>query len=222
MTGTMDPFVPPDPAAQHYHTRVSSPIGQLLLIGRADALTGLYMLGGPHGSAAQVPPGARRDAGVFAAVTAQLDAYFGGERCEFDLPLAPAGSPFQLEVWAELTRIPYGTTISYGTQAQRLGKPLSASRAVGAANGQNPISVIVPCHRVIGDPQMTLFAGCGHCCGCTSTCTTSASGRTRSAGPRSGSPNSGRPPGGVEAARVSPPASRRCSARAEYGRSGAA
>jgi methylated-DNA-[protein]-cysteine S-methyltransferase len=163
MTGTMGtkgPFVPADPAAQHYHTRVSSPIGQLLLIGRPDALTGLYMLGGPHGSTAQVPPGARRDAGVFAAVTAQLDAYFAGERQKFDLPLAPAGSPFQLEVWAELTRIPYGTTISYGTQAQRLGKPLSASRAVGAANGQNPISVIVPCHRVIGaDGSLTGYGG---------------------------------------------------------------
>jgi methylated-DNA-[protein]-cysteine S-methyltransferase len=158
--GTRGPFVSPDPAAQHYHTQVSSPIGQLLLIGRADALTGLYMLGGPHGSTAQVPPGARRDAAVFAAVTAQLDAYFGGERQKFDLPLAPAGSPFQLEVWAELTRIPYGTTISYGTQAQRLGKPLSASRAVGAANGQNPISVIVPCHRVIGaDGSLTGYGG---------------------------------------------------------------
>ena len=158
--GPMGPFVPPDPAAQHYYTQVSSPIGQLLLIGRADALAGLYMLGGPHGSTAQLPPGARRDAGVFAAVTAQLDAYFGGERHEFDLPLSPAGSPFQLDVWAELTRIPYGTTISYGTQAQRLGKPLSASRAVGAANGQNPISVIVPCHRVIGaDGSLTGYGG---------------------------------------------------------------
>ncbi|HWG15894.1 MAG TPA: methylated-DNA--[protein]-cysteine S-methyltransferase [Streptosporangiaceae bacterium] len=159
-TASSDPFVPADPAAQHFYTRVGSPIGELLLIGREDALTGLYMLGGPHGSTAQVPPGARRDAGALAAVTAQLDAYFSGERREFDVGLAPAGSPFQLAVWAELTRIPYGTTISYGTQTTRLGKPLSASRAVGAANGQNPISVIVPCHRVIGaDGSLTGYGG---------------------------------------------------------------
>jgi methylated-DNA-[protein]-cysteine S-methyltransferase len=155
-----DPFLPPDPAAQHYYARVPSPIGQLLLIGREDALTGLYMLGGPHGSTAQVPAGARQDAGALATATAQLEAYLAGERREFDLPLAPAGSPFQRAVWAELTRIPYGTTISYGTQTQRLGKPRSAARAVGAANGQNPISVIVPCHRVIGaDGSLTGYGG---------------------------------------------------------------
>lgn len=160
MTGTPGPFVPSDPQAPHYWAQVGSPIGPLLLIGREDAVTGLYMLGGPHAGAAQAPPGARRDAGALAAVTAQLDAYFGGERREFDLSLAPAGSPFQLEVWAELTRIPYGTTISYGAQARRLGKPGSASRAVGAANGQNPISVIVPCHRVIGaDGSLTGYGG---------------------------------------------------------------
>jgi methylated-DNA-[protein]-cysteine S-methyltransferase len=154
------PFVAAEPEAQHYCTRLGSPIGELLLIGRADALTGLYMLGGPHGSTAPVPPGARRDAKVFATVAAQLEAYFGGERTEFEVPLSPAGSPFQLEVWAELTRIPYGTTRSYGEQARRLGKPLSACRAVGAANGQNPISIIVPCHRVIGaDGSLTGYGG---------------------------------------------------------------
>jgi methylated-DNA-[protein]-cysteine S-methyltransferase len=163
MNGTMDttgPFVPPDPEAQHYYDRIGSPIGPLLLTGRNDALTGLYMLAGPHGGGAPVPPGARREPAVFTAVTAQLTAYFDGQRCEFDVPLSPAGSPFQLDVWAELTRIPYGTTISYGTLARRLGKPLSASRAVGAANGQNPISVIVPCHRVIGaDGSLTGYGG---------------------------------------------------------------
>jgi methylated-DNA-[protein]-cysteine S-methyltransferase len=155
-----DPFVPPEPEAQHYYTQVGSPIGELLLIGRADALTGLYMLGGPHGSTAPVPAGARRDAKVFATVAAQLEAYFGHDLTEFDLKLSPAGSPFQLDVWAELTRIPYGETRSYGEQARRLGKPLSASRAVGAANGQNPISIIVPCHRVIGaDGSLTGYGG---------------------------------------------------------------
>ena len=162
MTG---PFLPPEPEAQQYYTRVGSPIGQLLLIGREGAtgslaLTGLYMLGGPHGSTAQVPAGAGRDPEVFASVSGQLEAYFDGERTEFEVGLSPEGSPFQLAVWAELTRIPYGSTISYGTQTQRLGKPLSSARAVGAANGQNPISVIVPCHRVIGaDGSLTGYGG---------------------------------------------------------------
>jgi methylated-DNA-[protein]-cysteine S-methyltransferase len=155
-----DPFIPPEPGAQHYYTQIGSPIGALLLIGRAEALTGLYMLGGPHGSTAVAPLGARRDEAVFATWSAQLEAYFDGERCRFDLPLSPTGSPFQLEVWAELTHIPYGTTISYGQLARRIGKPLSASRAVGAANGQNPISIIVPCHRVIGaDGSLTGYGG---------------------------------------------------------------
>ena len=155
-----DPFVTVDPDATLYYTQVPSPIGQLLLIGRDGALTGLYMLGGPHGSTAQVPAGARRDDTVLAPVTDQLHAYFEGRLTEFDFPLAPEGSEFQLAVWAELTRIPYGSTISYGTQTRRLGKPLSAARAVGAANGQNPISVIVPCHRVIGaDGSLTGYGG---------------------------------------------------------------
>ena len=160
MTAMAGPFVPADPEAQDYYERIASPIGPLLLTGRDDALTGLYMLAGPHGGSAPVPPGSRREPTAFAAVTAQLAAYFAGELTEFDVPLSPAGSPFQLDVWAELTRIPYGTTISYGTLARRLGKPLSASRAVGAANGQNPISVIVPCHRVIGaDGSLTGYGG---------------------------------------------------------------
>jgi methylated-DNA-[protein]-cysteine S-methyltransferase len=155
-----DPFVTADPGAQHYWTRVPSPIGPLLLIGRDGALTGLYMLGGPHGSTAQMPAGARRDARTLAPVSEQLDAYFEGQLTEFDVRLAPEGSEFQRAVWAELTRIPYGSTISYGTQTRRLGKPLSAARAVGAANGQNPISVIVPCHRVIGaDGGLTGYGG---------------------------------------------------------------
>jgi methylated-DNA-[protein]-cysteine S-methyltransferase len=155
-----DPFVVADPDAEPYWTQVPSPIGPLLLTGRDGALTGLYMLGGPHGSTAQVPAGARRDAQALAPVTDQLDSYFEGQLTEFDLPLAPEGSEFQRAVWAELTRIPYGSTISYGTQTRRLGKPLSSARAVGAANGQNPISVIVPCHRVIGaDGSLTGYGG---------------------------------------------------------------
>lgn len=160
MTGATGPFVPPHPEAQQYYHRIGSPIGPLLLTGQDNALTGLFMLAGPHGGSAPLPAGARREPAVFAGVTAQLEAYFERELTEFGVPLSPAGSPFQLDVWAELTRIPYGTTISYGTLARRLGKPLSASRAVGAANGQNPISVIVPCHRVIGaDGSLTGYGG---------------------------------------------------------------
>jgi methylated-DNA-[protein]-cysteine S-methyltransferase len=155
-----DPFVVADPDAEPYWTKVPSPIGELLLTGRDGALTGLYMLDGPHGSTAQVPAGAQRDDAALASATDQLHAYFEGQLTEFDLRLAPEGSEFQLAVWAELTRIPYGSTISYGTQTRRLGKPLSAARAVGAANGQNPISVIVPCHRVIGaDGSLTGYGG---------------------------------------------------------------
>ena len=94
------------------------------------------------------------------AVVAQLDEYFRAERRDFDLPLAPRGSDFQRRVWQELTRIPYGTTISYGELARRLGKKsATASRAVGQANASNPIAIVVPCHRVIGhDGKLTGYA----------------------------------------------------------------
>jgi methylated-DNA-[protein]-cysteine S-methyltransferase len=86
---------------------------------------------------------------VFAEAARQLEAYFDGRLTEFELPLAPAGTPFQLAVWTELLRIPYGETMTYGELAERLGRP-SAARAVGAANGRNPISIVVPCHRLVG------------------------------------------------------------------------
>lgn len=89
------------------------------------------------------------DAPLLQQARAQLGAYFAGARRDFDLPLAPTGTPFQLRVWQALRQIPYGQTLSYGALAQRLGQP-KAARAVGLANGQNPLSVIVPCHRVIG------------------------------------------------------------------------
>ena len=93
------------------------------------------------------------------AAKRQLAEYFDGERRDFDLPLAPDGTTFQLRVWAELRRISYGETISYGELARRIGKP-TASRAVGAANGRNPLSIVVPCHRVIGaDGTLTGFGG---------------------------------------------------------------
>ncbi|HWC77157.1 MAG TPA: methylated-DNA--[protein]-cysteine S-methyltransferase, partial [Blastocatellia bacterium] len=92
-------------------------------------------------------------------VSAQLKSYFNGKLREFDLPLLPRGTPFQLEVWKALRGIPFGETISYAELARRIGKP-SAMRAVGAANGQNPISIVIPCHRVIGsDGSLTGYGG---------------------------------------------------------------
>jgi methylated-DNA-[protein]-cysteine S-methyltransferase len=138
--------VPADPVR---YDIVGSPMGRLLLKGDARALTGLYMLdAGSH--SAHVQPGWTRHAGGFAGAASQLADYFDGERTEFDLPLAPCGTRFQLAVWEELARIPFGKTVSYGYVAAALGKSHVASRAVGLANGQNPISIIVPCHRVIG------------------------------------------------------------------------
>jgi methylated-DNA-[protein]-cysteine S-methyltransferase len=95
----------------------------------------------------------------FTAVREQLAGYFAGERQQFDLPIKLAGTPFQQRVWQELVRIPFGTTITYAQLAQRVGKP-TASRAVGHANGRNPISIVVPCHRVIGaNGKLTGYAG---------------------------------------------------------------
>jgi methylated-DNA-[protein]-cysteine S-methyltransferase len=146
MTG---PFLPAAPGAPAGYDIVGSPLGRLLLTGDERALTGLFLLDAGTRSAV-VAPGWTRRPGLFGTAADQLGEYFAGTRTEFDLPLAPAGTPFQLAVWAELTRIPYGTTLSYGDVAAALGKSPLASRAVGLANGRNPISVIVPCHRVIG------------------------------------------------------------------------
>jgi methylated-DNA-[protein]-cysteine S-methyltransferase len=128
-------------------TTVPSPLGALLLLGDGDGLTGLYCDPPPAG----LPPaGARRDDAAFADARAQLGAYFAGELQEFDLRLAATGTPFQHEVWAALLEVPFGTTTTYGALARELGRPIGAARAVGACNGRNPISIVVPCHRVIG------------------------------------------------------------------------
>ena len=134
-------------AATTLFTTVPSPIGELLLLGDGQALTGLYCDPPPAG---QPPPAARRDDAAFAAARDQLAAYFAGELQDFDLPLAAHGTPFQHEVWSALREIPYGTTTTYGALARQLGKPVGAARAVGACNGRNPIGIVVPCHRVIG------------------------------------------------------------------------
>jgi methylated-DNA-[protein]-cysteine S-methyltransferase len=147
------PFVSPGPTVVSH--LVDSPIGSLMLTGDGNALTAIYMLN--QGEEGPVLP---RDASPFREVIAELDAYFAGELEMFTVPLAPKGSAFQLAVWAELTRIPYGVTTTYGDIARALGKRPVASRAVGAANGANPIPVIVPCHRVIGaDGGLTGYGG---------------------------------------------------------------
>ncbi|QUQ68597.1 methylated-DNA--[protein]-cysteine S-methyltransferase [Kutzneria sp. CA-103260] len=128
-------------------TIVDSPVGQLTLVGEDGELTGLYMENQRHRPAEETF--GLVDAAPFGAVIEQLTAYFAGELDRFDLPLALSGTPFQRTVWAALREIPYGETISYGELAQQIGRP-SASRAVGLANGKNPVGIIVPCHRVVG------------------------------------------------------------------------
>ncbi|MEU7134329.1 methylated-DNA--[protein]-cysteine S-methyltransferase [Streptomyces sp. NPDC046261] len=130
------------------HTVVDSPYGPLTLVATDGVLSGLYMTGQRHR-----PPeetfGDRAGGGPFPEVTRQLEAYFTGASDRFDLPLSLTGTPFQRRVWEALREIPYGRTVSYGELAERVGSP-GASRAVGLANGRNPIGIIVPCHRVIG------------------------------------------------------------------------
>ena len=153
------PFVAPAADAPRLSHIVSSPIGRLLLLGDAHALTGLWMIDAKrHTDRGEA--GLTRSPEAFREVAEQLKAYFAGDLKEFTVPLAPSGTPFQLAVWTELTKIPYGSTVSYGDIARALGKRLVASRAVGLANGANPISVIVPCHRVIGsDGSLTGYGG---------------------------------------------------------------
>ena len=139
------------------HTTVESPIGELLLLGDGGALRGLYMREGRKPGT--VPRGWARDPEAFVEVRTQLGEYFAGERRSFDLPLEPAGSPFQLQVWRALREIGYGETLSYGELARRIGRP-NAPRAVGAANGANPLSVVIPCHRLVGaDGTLTGYGG---------------------------------------------------------------
>ncbi|MBV9798422.1 MAG: methylated-DNA--[protein]-cysteine S-methyltransferase [Solirubrobacterales bacterium] len=139
------------------YTTMTSPIGELLLVGNDQALHRLHMQSGPRPAAIDPrwEPGAR----PFADVAVQLDEYFAGARKAFDVPLELEGNPFEVQVWRELRRVPYGETISYGELARRVGDP-GAARAVGLANARNPIAVIVPCHRVIGaDGSLTGYGG---------------------------------------------------------------
>jgi len=140
-----------------FFTELNSPVGALFLTSNGEAITGLFMEKQKDGPK---PTGDwRRDDDLFREAANQLRAYFAGELTEFDLPLAPAGAQFQQRVWTELQKIPYGSTISYGELARRIGNP-KAARAAGAANGSNPISIIIPCHRVIGsNNHLTGYGG---------------------------------------------------------------
>ncbi len=142
---------------------VASPIGPLTLIAAGPALAGVYMDAQRHlpAAVARARPASQDgpDAAPLAAAAQQLAEYFAGQRTGFDLPIELAGTDFQRRVWAALREIPYGETVSYGDLARELGQA-SASRAVGLANGKNPVSVIVPCHRVVGsDGSLTGYGG---------------------------------------------------------------
>ncbi|MEV7140689.1 methylated-DNA--[protein]-cysteine S-methyltransferase [Streptomyces tauricus] len=147
------------PLKQHtkQHTVVDSPYGPLTLVATDGVLSGLYMTDQRHR-----PPEESfgdPDDTPFAETTEELRAYFAGELKDFSVPLHLHGTPFQRAVWAELRRIPYGETRSYGQLADALGNP-KASRAVGLANGKNPLGIIVPCHRVVGaDGSLTGYGG---------------------------------------------------------------
>ena len=132
---------------------LSTPLGDLLAVATDDgALTRLSF-------DAEPPPGARRDDGAFAELGAQLAAFFARDRTTFELDLAPPGTPFQQRVWTALAAVPFGQTTTYGALARELGDP-GAAQAVGAANGANPLAIVVPCHRVIGaDGGLVGYAG---------------------------------------------------------------
>src|SRR5262249_49797563 len=138
-------------------TALESPIGTLLLVGD-DA--GLRSIRFPREHRGAAPDRAWvRDDRALAPAARQLRDYFAGRRASFELTLAPRGTEFQLRVWSELEKIPYGVTISYGELARRVGNP-RASRAVGLANGSNPLPIVIPCHRVIGsDGRLTGYGG---------------------------------------------------------------
>jgi methylated-DNA-[protein]-cysteine S-methyltransferase len=139
------------------YTYLDSPFGDLLAVRDDVGLTALHLPSGRKPGA--VAPGWTHDAAAFEDVRSQVEEYFAGSRQTFDLPLNLMGTPFQLRVWTALLDIPYGETTSYGKTALAIGAP-TASRAVGLANGQNPIPIIVPCHRVIGsNGSLTGYGG---------------------------------------------------------------
>jgi methylated-DNA-[protein]-cysteine S-methyltransferase len=139
------------------YTTLESPIGELLLVGDGERLHALHMQAGRK--PVSISPDWHRSEASFTAVRSQLGEYFARERTTFDVTLALSGSAFERRVWSALREIPYGETVSYGEIARRIGEP-EAARAVGVANGRNPVAVIVPCHRVIGaDGSLVGYGG---------------------------------------------------------------
>lgn len=141
------------------YCRTPSPLGDILLVAAGDALCGIYFDGQKHGPA--VDGQWREDArhSVLRAAAAQLAEYFSGARKRFDLPLAPAGTAFQRSVWSAIAAVPWGATLTYGELAARSGHP-GCARAAGAATGRNPLSIVVPCHRIVGaNGALTGYAG---------------------------------------------------------------
>ncbi|MDI1447545.1 methylated-DNA--[protein]-cysteine S-methyltransferase [Polyangium sp. 6x1] len=140
-----------------YERRISSPVGELHVVASNEAIMGVYLPG--HKGAPEIVARDGRNHPLLAEAARQLAEYFTGTRASFSLPLDMQGSDFQREVWRALVEIPFGKTRSYAELARALGRP-QAARAVGAANAKNPISIIVPCHRVIaGDGALTGYAG---------------------------------------------------------------
>jgi methylated-DNA-[protein]-cysteine S-methyltransferase len=141
------------------YARIPTTLGPMYATMQGDAITGLYFEAGRHAPA--IAADWREDAlaAPFVALTRQLQEYFTGARREFDLPMAPQGTAFQRRVWNEIARIPFGQTITYAQLAARAGAP-EAVRAAGAATGRNPLSIVVPCHRIVGsDGSLTGYAG---------------------------------------------------------------
>lgn len=141
------------------YTIIKSSWGHLLLTAETDALTGIYFQDCAHAPA--VPPTwqVARDLPLFAETERQLAEFAAGQRREFDLPLAPKGTPFQQETWRQIAAVPYGEVISYSELASRVGAP-AAIRAAGTATGRNPLSIVVPCHRIVGRTgAITGYAG---------------------------------------------------------------
>ena len=142
-----------------YYKWLDSPLGELLMTSNGCSLTGLYLKGQKHFPQQTQDWYEEVEAEPLRQTQKQLSEYFAHQRSCFDLPIEPLGTDFQKQVWQLLPKIPFGTTISYGRLAQMIGQP-TASRAVGSANGRNPISIIVPCHRVIAaNGQLTGYAG---------------------------------------------------------------
>ena len=139
--------------------RIASPLGEMLLVATGDGLSGIYFDAQRYFPGVAADWRANTDHAVLRAAQTQLAEYFAGERAVFDLPLAPAGTPFQRSVWTAIRTVPAGSTIAYRELAARTGRPQSI-RAAGAATGRNPLTIVIPCHRIIGsDGTLTGYAG---------------------------------------------------------------